>query len=331
MKVSVVIPVYNAEEFLRSSVESALAQPETGEVLLIEDCSKDGSLQICQKLASEYQKVKFFHHSLSKNCGAGASRNLGVRNARYDLIAFLDADDFFLPSRFAASCQILSSNPNVEGTFEAVGTHFANEDVKQAWLASGRALLTAFRDKVDPECLFEAQGPIGHKGYAHIDGWVVKKSVFEKTGLFDENLRFHQDTAMAVKLSAMCRIAVGDIAQPVAMRRVHAGNRITAKRSSARIFRERVLMWRVLWRWGKKNLQGSRRELLLRKYLEYASQPFTGIDHELKRISIVPFCQLIYVLFRDMSLVGENTYRQQVTQCVDNFKDYVGWPKSWGG
>ena len=56
--ISVIIPVYNAAPFVGKAVESALIQPEVGEVLLIEDGSKDNSLEICKRLAEEYDKVK---------------------------------------------------------------------------------------------------------------------------------------------------------------------------------------------------------------------------------------------------------------------------------
>lgn len=76
MKVSVVIPVYNAAPFVRDAVESALAQPETGEVILVEDGSLDDSLTVCRALAAENDRVKLYRHPNGENCGAGASRFL---------------------------------------------------------------------------------------------------------------------------------------------------------------------------------------------------------------------------------------------------------------
>ena len=57
MYVSVIIPVYNAEKYVTQAVESALSQPETAEVILIEDASPDKALQICQELAKKHSKV----------------------------------------------------------------------------------------------------------------------------------------------------------------------------------------------------------------------------------------------------------------------------------
>ena len=99
LEISVIIPVYNAAAYVRQAVESALAQPEVREVLLVEDGSPDNALEVCQQLAAEHQRVILLHHPNGENRGAGASRNLGMRNAHFPIIAFLDADDYYLPAQ----------------------------------------------------------------------------------------------------------------------------------------------------------------------------------------------------------------------------------------
>ena len=90
-KVSVITPVYNAEKFLTEAVNSAIHLDEVGELILIEDNSPDGALDLCRELEKQYDKVKLLTHPKNENRGAGASRNLGVRNAKFDFISFLDA------------------------------------------------------------------------------------------------------------------------------------------------------------------------------------------------------------------------------------------------
>ncbi len=155
-EVSVIIPVYQAGDFLEDSVRSALAQPETAEVILIEDGSKDNSLALCKKLASQYKRVKLFQHHKGKNKGAAASRNLGISKASKEFIAFLDADDFFGENRFAESKRILSSDPSVDGVYEATGSYF------QETRKYGQQL-TTLSEIVPPENLFFEMGPIGEK------------------------------------------------------------------------------------------------------------------------------------------------------------------------
>ena len=74
MRVSVIIPVYNAAAYVRQAVESVLDQPETSEVILVEDASTDKSLQVCQELTEQYDKVRLFRHPSGRNCGAGNGR-----------------------------------------------------------------------------------------------------------------------------------------------------------------------------------------------------------------------------------------------------------------
>ena len=274
MRVSVIIPVYNAEKFVREAVESSLAQPETGEVILIEDASTDESLQVCKELTHEFEKVRLLRHRNGKNQGAGASRNLGIVNARFDYIAFLDADDFFLPGRFSVAKQLFQTDPQIEGVYEAIGVHFENEALERRWRVSNRKMMTTMKERVPPDRLFEAQMPVGTFGYCTTGGWVVKRSVFDKTGLFDKCLRVHQDTVMFIKFAAVGRMVAGRLDEPVAMRRVHDNNRISAPRSFYKRYRNRILMWFTLWKWGKIHLNEKRKQILLRRFIEYAATPF---------------------------------------------------------
>jgi glycosyltransferase involved in cell wall biosynthesis len=114
LSVSVIIPVYNAAAYVNKAVESALMQPEVAEILLIEDGSTDNSLAICKTIAEKNDKVKLLFHKNNTNKGAGESRNLGVKNAKSDFIAFLDADDYFLPGRFEAEKKMFTDE-NVDG------------------------------------------------------------------------------------------------------------------------------------------------------------------------------------------------------------------------
>lgn len=281
MLVSVIVPVYNAEAYVRQAVESALAQPETGEVILIEDASTDNSLRVCRELAGEFAKVRVLRHSDGKNHGAGASRNLGIRNAKFDYVAFLDADDFFLPGRFSVAKQLFEADPRVEGVYEAVGVYFENEAAERRWQEEHSTMMTTMTERVPPERFFEAQSPVGSSGYCPTGGWVVKRSVFDKTGLFDEHLSLHQDTAMYVKFAAVGRMVPGRLNKPVAMRRLHDHNRISAPRPAIAVYRNRVAMWETLWRWGKSNLSESRQQILLRGLIAYAAGPYKKRDWRL--------------------------------------------------
>lgn len=87
--ISVIIPIYNAERFLKKCIESLLSQSFTDfELLLIDDGSTDGSGVICDGFA--FESVRVFH---TENRGVAAARNLGIIEARGEYITFIDADD----------------------------------------------------------------------------------------------------------------------------------------------------------------------------------------------------------------------------------------------
>ena len=130
MDISVIIPVYNAATFLHKAVESAVNLDEVKEILLVEDASTDNSLELCRTLQTEYSKVKLFQHPDHGNHGAGATRNLGLEKASQEFIAFLDADDYYLPNRFEAEKEIFK-NEKIEGVFNAIGTEFYSEKGKE--------------------------------------------------------------------------------------------------------------------------------------------------------------------------------------------------------
>lgn len=91
-KISVIIPVHNAEEYLEKAVQSIMLQSYADwELFLIESGSEDASLELCRKLAGKDQKIQVIEE---KNRGIGAARNTGLRNAAGEYIVFVDADDY---------------------------------------------------------------------------------------------------------------------------------------------------------------------------------------------------------------------------------------------
>jgi glycosyltransferase involved in cell wall biosynthesis len=246
--VSVIIPVYNAEKYIASAVLSALEQQETGEIILIEDGSPDKALAVCQELESAHEKVKLLRHPNGENRGAGASRNLGIQKAQFDYIAFLDADDFMCNNRFAREKVIFEQNPLAEGVYASTGVHFETPEAQLQWeQRRGKVYETTVKKLFAPEEL--AFTIINCKfGYFSTDAIVVKKSVFQKIGYFDTDLKLSQDTALWIKLSIMARLFPGSIDKPVAMRRVHAQNRILS--NSHKVNHYFILLYKKTINWA---------------------------------------------------------------------------------
>lgn len=105
--ISVVIPVYNAEKYLRQCVESVLAQTyDDFEIILVNDGSKDASGVICDELAPDDGRIRVIH---KENGGAADTRNRGIREAKGDYIAFVDADDYIAPDYLSYLVQLLNT------------------------------------------------------------------------------------------------------------------------------------------------------------------------------------------------------------------------------
>jgi glycosyltransferase involved in cell wall biosynthesis len=127
--ISVVIPAHNGEQFLREAIESVLTQTLAAtEIIVVDDGSSDGTPQI----AKAYDSVRYHHQEQS---GAAVARNAGAKIASSQWIAFLDADDVWLPNKLerqAAACQ---ADPDLKMAFgqikEFVSPHLSIAEARQ--------------------------------------------------------------------------------------------------------------------------------------------------------------------------------------------------------
>jgi len=269
-KVSVIIPVYNAAPFVRQAVESALAQPETAEVVLVEDNSPDNSLEICQQLAQEYPRVQLFRHPNGENRGAGPSRNLGIRKSTQPYIAFLDADDFYLPGRFGVVKEVFSLEHTCDGVYEAVGLHFEDEAGKKRWLESDMAgiSMTTMEPGIAAEDLYSVLTKGGH-GHIHLNGLVIQRDVLTRSGAFNEKIpnTRGEDTDFILRLSAVGKLLHARVSAPTSMRRVHDQNRVSAQRSEKSIQRDQMSFRKATYAWMREHGTPAQRDLAFRRLL----------------------------------------------------------------
>lgn len=255
MKISVITPVYNAEKYVTQAVESALQFEEVHEVILIEDQSPDNALEICKKLAEKYDRIKLFQHPDKGNHGAGKTRNLGLEKATGDFIAFLDADDYYLPNRFDAEKELFK-DPKVEGVYGALGVHYYSEKAKEQYYSLFKDNLTTVYKKHDPRDVFPGQLNMrGSFGLFSIDCLTIRREsmVRKLNPFFKTHLRLHQDTEFLFRLSYYLDLYPGILDKAVAMRGVHESNRITAvdsKKVNPAI--TRVLLWKEVNEWAQK-------------------------------------------------------------------------------
>lgn len=167
-RVSAIIPTYNYAQFVCEAVESALAQTWPNmEVIVVDDGSTDDTRERLQRYTG---RIKYLYQN---NRGLSAARNTGIREASGEYVAFLDSDDIWLPDKIEAQMQLVLTNG-----FEAVVCH--------PRLPTGRALTF-------DECFTVSPG-FGSTA-------LVRKTLFEEVGGFDESLRSVEDRDMMLRLT----------------------------------------------------------------------------------------------------------------------------------
>lgn len=256
-KVSVIIPVYNAELYIEQAVASAVDLAEVGEIILIEDGSKDNSLQICKELVVRFDKIKLLTHENNENKGASESRNFGIRSSIFPFVSFLDADDVYDVSRFCADKSILATNNTIDGVYSAVG-YLDEEDGKMFYL----------RKVISPNELFHFL-LIGTYGHFHTNGITLRKSVFDDVGYFSSQLILHQDSEMWLRIALKKKLISGDLKNPVALIRRHEGNRIWKGQN----YSTKYLLYVTFYNWVlNENISKYDLLLLLRRISIYESK-----------------------------------------------------------
>lgn len=111
--ISVGIPFFNAEKFLSKAIESVISQSyDNWELLLLDDGSNDGSLEIAKRFEQHDNRVKVFSDGKNKGLGARLNELATLSNGEY--IARMDADDIMHPKRLETQLQILKDNPNID-------------------------------------------------------------------------------------------------------------------------------------------------------------------------------------------------------------------------
>lgn len=107
--VSIIMPAYNSADFIVEAIQSVLQQTHLNwELLIIDDASVDDTVIITQKFASTDSRIQLFQNKT--NLGAGVSRNIGIKAAQGSFIAFLDADDLWMPKKLEIQLEFMKSH-----------------------------------------------------------------------------------------------------------------------------------------------------------------------------------------------------------------------------
>jgi len=215
--VSVVMPAYNVAWCIRSAVDSVLAQTyESRELIVVNDGSTDDTRAVLDHYRGRITVID------QDNRGMCAARNVAIRQAQGAYIAFLDADDRWLPTKLAQQVALLESRPEIG--FCSTGARVEDERGKllNVWQCrSGRTRML--------ETLFAENAAIA----GGCSAVVARRPLVEQVGLFDESLRGFEDPDLWIRLAAVSGYACIDEPLAVITRREKSVSRnVEAMRSS---------------------------------------------------------------------------------------------------
>lgn len=233
-KASVIIPVYNAEKYIGQTLQSVLNQTYKNlEVIIVDDESPDNSIKVCQQFTDS--RITIIHQ---KNRGLAGARNTGIRHAQSEYIAFIDADDIWLPEKLEKHIIHLENYPDVGVSFSR--SAFIDETDKPL----GTYQITKLQDITPLDIL--CRSPIGNGSAA-----VFKKAVFDDIKFrnnfygtvedfyFDDNFRLSEDVECWVRIAIQTKWKFAGIAQPLTLYRIHSHS-LSANLNQMIDFREKV-------------------------------------------------------------------------------------------
>jgi glycosyltransferase involved in cell wall biosynthesis len=205
--VSVVMIFLNGEKYIREAIESIINQTfDSWELMLVDDGSSDSSTQIAQSYASRFSgRIAYLEHESHCNRGMSASRNLGIRHGRGQLVAFLDSDDVWLPYKLERQVALMKSYPEA-------GMIYGASLYWYSWTGDPE---DATRDHVpdpgipadilfDPPSLLSKLYPLGPATTPPPSDFLVRRHVVDMVGGFEEHFRgilqLYDDQAFLVKI-----------------------------------------------------------------------------------------------------------------------------------
>lgn len=214
--VSIIIIFLNAERFIDEAIQSVMSQTYTHwELLLVDDGSTDSSTQIAKRYADQHAgQVHYLEHDGHRNRGMSPSRNLGIRHAQGGYVAFLDADDLWLPTKLEDQVQILAARPDVDMLY-------GNTKYWYSWTQGREADTRDFVPAlgIKPNSVIEPPNllPQFLRGQVAVPctcSILVRRNAAEAVGNFDErfagNHNLYEDQAFYAKLCLTSRVYVSD-------------------------------------------------------------------------------------------------------------------------
>jgi glycosyltransferase involved in cell wall biosynthesis len=206
-KVSVLVPAYNAMEYLPETISSVLNQTyQDFEIIIVNDGSSD-HIEVWAKQLSD-ARIHFFSQN---NQGLASARNTGLAKAQGEYIAFIDADDLWLPTKLEKQVQILDNNPDIGLVYTWIALIDENGNHQ------GKLRKNHLQGNVWIELTTHNIVECGSVA-------LVKRECFDRVGLFDEDLPFSCSEDWDMWLRVAAYYSFGLVKEPLVYYRCHSNN-----------------------------------------------------------------------------------------------------------
>lgn len=279
--VSVIIPNYNYERYLREAIDSALGQTYPNiEIIVVDDGSTDDSRQIIESYGREIRAV------FQQNQGVSAARNSGVVQSKGEFVAFLDADDIWLPEKIESQVARFEQDRDlglvhvwivdVDADTCEIEPHL---DGKEGWVA---------------EALLLGEPVI----YGGGSGFLVRRTVLDDVGVFDTNLSTSADWDIFVRIAIKYRFGI--VNRILLKYRIHDSN---MHQNVERMEREILIGYEKAFNSGNVSIDGIRRKSYGNLHKTLAGSYFylgnygKFVSHVLKSILLTPGAVLYFASF----------------------------------
>lgn len=189
IKVSVIIPYYNNENEIKRAIESVINQTyKKFEIIAIDDCSSDNSYEIVNSLINKYREYKIINIRNEKNSGPAETRNYGVKFAKGEYIAFLDADDEWAFNKLEIQIDLFEK---YKDEIVIVGSLYKIKESNEKILFENNSKIY-FKKINFNNGLF--------KNYFYTSSIILHKSLFNKIGGFPINQKYSEDYNFVLKV-----------------------------------------------------------------------------------------------------------------------------------
>lgn len=181
--VSIIIPVFNSEEYLHSTLDSCLNQEHKNiEIIIVDDGSSDKSYEVAKSYSIKHSHIYAFS---KENAGAPSARNFGFLKSKGTYIQFLDADDCLSHNKISEQLKVLNLNDRYE--IASCSLHRFKNDIENEYK------VTLATDKSFDNGIEWLKCSWNESSMGQTSTWLVHRHVIEKAGLWDERLLKNQD------------------------------------------------------------------------------------------------------------------------------------------